>query len=48
MKVTDITILRKVKPNNRSVPTRRKPSDFLKPEKSEAPNTTRDRIRFQA
>lgn len=47
MKVTDITILRKVKPN-RSVPTRRKPSDFLKPEKSEAPNTTRDGIRFQA
>lgn len=46
MKVTDITILRKVKPN-RLVPTRRKPTDFLKPEKSEAPNTIRDGSGFR-
>lgn len=47
MKVSDITVVRKVKPN-RLVPTRRKPIDFLKHEKSKAPNTTSDGIRLQA
>lgn len=47
MKVTDIMGPREVKPK-RLIPTRRKPIDFLKPEKSEALNATRDRMRFQA
>ena len=47
MKVTDIMGPREMKAK-KPVPTRRKLIDFLKPEKSEAPNTTRDGMRFQA